>query len=89
MLEKQVEIINKLGLHARAATKLANTAKHFAARVNILHENKDIDGKSIMSLMLLAASMGTTITLRVDGSDEQEAMDALVALIANRFEEDE
>ena len=89
MLEKQTEIINKLGLHARAATKFANTAKHYSCDIRLLLNGKCIDGKSIMSLMLLAASKGTTLVLQTDGKDEQEAMDALLKLIADRFDEHE
>lgn len=89
MLEKKTEIINKLGLHARAATKFANMAKHFSCDIRLLLAGKSIDGKSIMSLMLLAASKGTELTLQTDGRDELEAMDALIALIENRFDEDE
>lgn len=89
MLEKRVRISNKLGLHARAATKFANIAKHFASSVHLDLNGKRIDGKSIMSLMLLAASQGTELTLQTEGSDEQESMDALIELITNRFDEDE
>lgn len=89
MLEKQTEIINKLGLHARAATKFANTAKHYSCDIRLLLNGKCIDGKSIMSLMLLAASKGTKLVLQTDGRDEQEAMDALLKLIADRFDEHE
>lgn len=89
MLEKQTEIINKLGLHARAATKFANTAKHFSADIRLLLNGKCIDGKSIMSLMLLAASKGTILTVQTEGRDEAEAMEALLTLISNRFDEEE
>jgi len=89
MLEEHVEIINKLGMHARAATKFANTANQFSASVQIALEEKLIDGKSIMSLMLLAASQGSHLTLLTEGTDEQEAMQALTTLIADRFEEEE
>lgn len=88
MLEESVEIINKLGLHARAATKLANTANRYASKLTVCLDGKEIDGKSIMSLMLLAAAKGTVITLRVEGKDEAEAMDGLKALINNRFDEE-
>lgn len=89
MLEQKTEIINKLGLHARAATKFANMAKHFSCDIRLLSVGKSIDGKSIMSLMLLAASKGTELTLQTDGRDEQAAMKALLTLIENRFDEDE
>jgi len=89
MLEQHTQIINKLGLHARAATKFANTAKHYASDIRLLLNGKCIDGKSIMSLMLLAASKGTELVLQTEGKDEQEAMDALLTLICNRFDEEE
>jgi len=88
MLEESVEIINKLGLHARAATKLANTCNRFSSSVKVCLDGKEIDGKSIMSLMLLAAAKGTVITLKVDGGDEIKAMAAIKALIEDRFEEE-
>ncbi len=88
MLEESVEIINKLGLHARAATKLANTANRYSSAVHVCLDGKEIDGKSIMSLMLLAAAKGTTLTLKVDGQDEIKAMAGLKELINNRFDEE-
>lgn len=89
MLETHTEIINKLGLHARAATKFANTAKHYSCDIRLSLNGKCIDGKSIMSLMLLAASKGTKLCLQTEGKDETEAMEALLSLIANRFDEEE
>ena len=89
MQEENIQIINKLGLHARAATKLANVAMRFAARTEVIANERTTDAKSIMSLMLLAASKGTDITLRTDGKDEEAAMAALVELINNRFDEPE
>lgn len=89
MLRKSIEIINKLGLHARAATKLANIANRFSCEIYVSYEGKEINAKSIMSLMLLAAAKGSLITIRTDGRDEQEAMTALKKLINNRFDEEE
>lgn len=89
MQERQVQIINKLGLHARAATKLAKLANSFGAKIEVIAAGKTTDGKSIMSLMLLAASKGTDIILRTHGDDESQAMDALCELINNRFDEPE
>ena len=89
MQEKQIEIINKLGLHARAATKLANIANSFGSDIRITFEGKTIDGKSIMSLMLLAAAKGSVITMTTEGSDEEAAMQALCDIINNRFDEGE
>ncbi|WP_185235011.1 HPr family phosphocarrier protein [Teredinibacter franksiae] len=89
MQEQHIQIINKLGLHARAATKLANVAMRFSSRIHVIAKGKTTDAKSIMSLMLLAASKGTDITLRTEGTDEAAAMDALTTLIHNRFDEAE
>jgi len=89
MLERDITIINKLGLHARAAAKLVNTASAHAAEVLIRKNGQEVNGKSIMGVMMLAASQGTQIQLRVDGEDEHAAMDALVALIDDRFGESE
>lgn len=89
MLEENVEIINKLGLHARAATKMATMAKRFSSKIVVSYAGKDVDCKSIMSLMLLAAAKGSVITLKVEGSDETLAMEEVKALINDRFEESE
>ncbi len=89
MLTEQLVISNKLGLHARAATKLANTALQFGSKITITCSGKSIDGKSIMSLMLLAASKGTPIEVTTEGSDEQAALDAITSLINNKFDEGE
>ncbi len=89
MQEQPIQIINKLGLHARAASKLASLANRYSCTIEVEAKGKTTDAKSIMSLMLLAASKGTDILLRTDGCDECEAMEALVALINNRFDEGE
>jgi len=89
MIERQITIINKLGLHARAAAKLVNTASAHAAEVLIRKNGQEINGKSIMGVMMLAASCGTQIELITNGADEQQAMEALVALIEDRFGESE
>ncbi len=89
MLEQQVEIINKLGLHARAATKFANTANKFDSQIHVVFGEKSIDGKSIMSLMLLAAAKGSLITLKTEGPDAEAAMNGLLDLINNKFGEEE
>jgi len=89
MLEEPIEIINKLGLHARAATKLANTAKRYSSKIVVSYSGKDVDCKSIMSLMLLAAAKGSVITLKIDGSDQDAAMEDIKALINARFDEEE
>ncbi len=89
MLEQEITIPNKLGLHARAAAKLVKVASAYAAKVTLLKDGQEVNGKSIMGVMMLAASQGTTLRLRTSGPDEQAAMDALLALIADRFGEAE
>lgn len=89
MVSKQLAIINKLGLHARAATKLVNLAARYAAESTITKGDKTINAKSIMGLMMLAATKGTTITLTCEGEDEVEAFSAIEHLINNRFDEPE
>lgn len=80
-------IINPLGLHARAASKFVNLAKSFESDVRLVREGNDADGKSIMSVMLLAAPVGTDVHLRVTGPDETAALDALAELINDGFGE--
>ena len=89
MMEKRLTIINKLGLHARAAAKLVTTASQFQANIRISRDSREIDGKSIMSVMMLAASKGTELQLSAEGEDEQAALEALENLINNRFDEPE
>ncbi len=89
MISTKIEIQNKLGLHARAATKFANLATRFSSDLNIDCNGKTIDGKSIMSIMLLAASKGTHIEIKAHGNDEHEALEALTSLINNKFDEGE
>ncbi len=89
MLEQEIKIINKLGLHARASAKLVSTAGRFSSRIEVEFGSHTADAKSIMSVMMLAASVGSVVTLRTDGEDEQAAMDAMTALINNYFDEPE
>lgn len=89
MLEQEIEIVNKLGLHARAAAKLVSTAASYACRVQLGFGNKQADAKSIMSVMMLAAAKGSFITVRCEGEDEQIAMNAIIELIDGYFGEDE
>lgn len=89
MLEQQLEIINKLGLHARAAAKLVSTAGRYGSRIEIEFAGQTADAKSIMAVMMLAASKGSHVIIRTDGDDEQAAMEALTGLINNYFDEDE
>jgi len=84
-----IEITNKLGLHARAASKLVKLASQFDANIEIEKGSQRVDCKSIMGVMMLAASCGTEITLYADGNEAQDALDAISNLINRRFEEDE
>ena len=85
MIEREVVIKNKYGLHARPSAAFVQAASQFAADISLINEDKIANGKSIISLMVLAAECGAKITLRANGSDETEAMDALVKLINNKF----
>ena len=87
MIKQDIQIINKLGLHARASTRLTQTASQFPCEIWIERNNRRVNAKSIMGVMMLAASNGSTITLETDGKQEQEAMTALVDLINSRFGE--
>ena len=82
-------LLNGLGLHARAAAKLVHLAKTFSSEVQLGKEGRFVDGKSIMSVLLLEAPLGTMLDLRVEGEDEAEAFAAIVRLIGDRFGEDE
>ena len=89
MLKQEIEIINKLGLHARASSKFTQTASQFKCEVWVTKDGSRVNGKSIMGLMMLAAAQGTTITVETDGPDETAAMQALTALINDYFGEGE
>ena len=89
MIKQDIEIINKLGLHARASTKLTQTASQFNSDIWIERNSRRVNAKSIMGVMMLAASKGSVIALEASGKDEQTAIDALVTLINNRFGEPE
>ncbi len=80
--------MNRLGLHARAAAKLVHMAGAFQSRVMISKDGEDVDAKSILGVLLLAAGQGTKVTIRCDGTDEEAAMKAVTDLIANRFDEE-
>lgn len=84
-----ITIINKLGLHARASAKFVSTAARFQSQLEVTKDDHTINGKSIMSVMMLAAKQGSVLTLRMDGPDETEMETALISLIQNRFLEDE
>jgi phosphocarrier protein len=89
MLQQDIEIVNKLGLHARASAKLTQTAARFASEVWIARNGRRVNAKSIMGVMMLAAAKGAKVTLEAEGADEAEAMQAMTALIADKFGEGE
>jgi phosphocarrier protein len=87
MTSRSVPVVNQLGMHARAAAKFVHLASRFQAHVTVARDTREMDGKSIMGLLLLAASRGSTITISAEGSDEREAVDGLCALVASGFGE--
>ncbi|MFA7388132.1 MAG: HPr family phosphocarrier protein [Thiohalobacteraceae bacterium] len=89
MQQKDIAIINKLGLHARAAAKFVTLASRFDSRIEVARNGQAVNGKSIMGIMMLAASKGTVLTISAEGPDEDKALDELEALIQNRFQEAE
>lgn len=89
MISRNVNIINRLGLHARAATRLVNCASEFKAEVLVKKGTRSVNGKSIMGVLTLAAAIGTELTIEADGEDEDLAMAAVIQLINNRFGEDQ
>jgi phosphocarrier protein HPr len=89
MISRNVTIINRLGLHARAATRLVNCASEFISEIILKRGARSVNGKSIMGVLTLAAATGTDLTIEADGADEKQALDAVVKLISNRFGEDE
>ncbi len=88
MTSQVVTVVNQLGMHARAAAKFVHLAARYEARVKVARDYREIDGKSIMGILLLAAACGSTITISAEGSDERDAVSALVALVASGFGED-
>ena len=88
MLQQEVEIVNKLGLHARASAKLTQVAGQFGSDVWLSRNGRRVNAKSIMGVMMLAAAKGSTVVIETEGADETEAMQALVRLVANRFGEE-
>ncbi len=89
MISGQVKLVNKLGLHARAAAKLVHLSKTFASEIQLGRDSVLQDGKSIMKMLLLAAPIGTQLELRMEGEDEAEAFAAIKRLVEDRFGEDE
>jgi len=89
MLTQDITIINKLGLHARAASKLVNLCSRYNSSVFLDKAGNRVNAKSIMGVMMLAASKGTQLTLEVEGEDEKDCLEAILSLINNRFDEGE
>lgn len=88
-MRQNVTIVNKLGLHARAAAKLVQTASDFGSEIVLRRDGREVNAKSIMGVMMLAAGPGTELELEISGEDESEAMKTLVELIEDRFGEDQ
>lgn len=89
MVERTVSICNKRGLHARAAARFVHLASGFESQITVVHDGEEADGKSILSLMVLGASLGTSILIRAEGSDEKQALDKLAEFIEARCDEED
>ena len=89
MIQTKITIINKYGLHARAAAKFVTTASAFSSNISMGKDGQLVDGKSIMSVMMLAASKGTVLDMCIEGNDEHDALEAICGLINNYFDEGE
>ena len=89
MIERQVEITNKKGLHARAAAKLINLTHNFDSDIFVVRGDNEVNGKSILGLLMLAAHQGTWVTIKADGVDEDDAIESISKLIESKFEESE
>ncbi len=88
-ISKNVQIINKLGMHARAAAQFVQLASNFSSHIEIEKDNRRVNGKSIMGVMMLAASQGSNVTLYANGEDEEKSINELEVLISNRFNEND
>ena len=89
MLERELKVENRLGLHARAAAKLVQVLSGFQSRVTLTGRGREVNAKSIMGVLLLAAAPGASLLIRIEGEDEQVALDAAAALFERRFDEDD
>ena len=89
MIEKEIAVVNRLGLHARAAAKLVHLAGSFRSQVTLCRDGEQVDGKSILGILLLAVPQGTKLNLRCEGEDEQRAAEALSTLFEDKFGEGE
>jgi phosphocarrier protein len=87
MLEREITVSNRLGLHARASAKLVQLLQGYQSNAYLVHRGREVNAKSIMGVMMLAAGVGSTITLRTDGADEAAAMDAMADLFNRKFDE--
>jgi len=87
--KREIKIVNKLGLHARASAKLTQSASKFASSIWLTRNGRRVNAKSIMGVMMLAAGLGSTVELEADGEDESEAMETLAKLFADKFGEGE
>lgn len=87
MVERELEIVNRLGLHARAAAKLVHEANRFTSHITVGRDGQEVDAKSILGVLLLAAAEGSRLLVRCEGDDEQEALEAIARLVAERFGE--
>jgi phosphocarrier protein len=87
MVERTVQILNKNGLHARPAAEIVKIAAKFESEITIVRDGTEVNGKSIMGVMMLAAECGASIVLRAEGADAEQAIDAIAAVIANKFGE--
>ncbi len=88
MVEREIAVSNRLGLHARAAAKLVHTAGGFVSQITLAKDGEEVDAKSILGILLLAAPMGTRVTVRCEGDDEEQALEAISELFARRFDEE-
>lgn len=88
-IRRELPVINKLGLHARAAAKFVNLASRFSSDINVSNNGREVNGKSIMGVMMLAAAQGCTITVSAEGSDAEQALNEIAALMQDRFGEEE
>lgn len=89
MIRREIEVQNKLGLHARAAAKLVHTATRFNADVKVQKDAEEVDAKSILGVLLLAAAKGSTVTVTADGDDEEQAIETIQNLFDSKFDEAE
>lgn len=87
MLEKEIVVSNRLGLHARASAKLVQLVQGFKSTVWLVSKGREINAQSIMGVMMLAAGIGTSLTVRTEGPDEQQALDAVIDLFDRKFDE--